>query len=279
MCFFWPPTEFFEFFCKVAIDNKKQHSLWFPFGLNSFLSCFSPLVHSLPPLHHPQSTTTHSRLLKIIRQRPQVHVLIPLGEKLGKKYHKYSLISSRNLLSIYPRHHLQDVEKKSYIDAVLCLMAKPSTMKYPGSQTRWDDLTYVHRVNTNIVHNVGGLLPWHRYYTYMHETMLREECGYQGYQPYWETVLDVGNILGSTILDPVTGFGGNGTGSDLCVSDGPFANVTLHLGPKYTNTDHCLSRNVNELVATQNCSQTNIDALFKLTTFETVWELFGNSIQ
>lgn len=106
-----------------------------------------------------------------------------------------------------------------------------------------------------------------------------EERGYQGYQPYCETVLDVGNNLGSKILDLVTGFGGNGTESDLCVADGLFANITLHLGPKYTNTDHCLSRNLNELVATQNCSQTNIDALFKLTTFETVWELFGNSIQ
>jgi tyrosinase len=181
-------------------------------------------------------------------------------------------------LSPPSRHRLSDHEKKSYIDATVCLMTKPATQGFPDCTTRWDELTYVHRVNTNIVHNVGALLPWHRYYTYLHEQLLRTECGYTGAQPYWETVLDVGDVLGSVILDPVTGFGGNGTGADLCVPDGPFANITLHLGPKYTATDHCISRNVDELVAVQNCSQTNIDALFNQTLFEDVYDLFGNTI-
>ncbi|ORY61246.1 uncharacterized protein BCR38DRAFT_30466 [Pseudomassariella vexata] len=175
-------------------------------------------------------------------------------------------------------HKLTNVEKKDYVDATLCLMSKPATMGWEGATTRWDELTYVHKVNTNIVHNVGGLLPWHRYYVYLHEQMLKTECGYKGAQPYWETVLDVGNILGSSVLDPVTGFGGNGTGADLCVSDGPLANITLHMGPKYTNTDHCLKRNVNELVAQQNCSQSNIDTLFTYSKFSDVYDLFGNTI-
>lgn len=177
------------------------------------------------------------------------------------------------------RHTLANPEKKAYIDAVLCLMAKPTTSGFDGSQSIWDDLTYVHRVNTNIIHNVGALLPWHRYCTYLHETLLRQECGYTGFQPYWETVRDVGHVINASILDPVTGFGCNGTSENLCVPDGPFSNVTLHLGPKYTNTDHCLSRNINELVPIQNCSQSNIDTLFTYSNFTAVYDLFGNSVQ
>jgi tyrosinase len=63
---------------------------------------------------------------------------------------------------------------------------------------------------------------------------------------YWEEALDTGNnsfqMGESPIFDTVYGFGGNGAGDDWCVQDGPFANMTNHLGPLYEISKTCLSR-------------------------------------
>lgn len=67
---------------------------------------------------------------------------------------------------------------------------------------------------------------------------------------WWDETRDAGNFMASPLLDLDTGFGGNGTGPDGCVTDGPFANTTLHIGPGYLNQDHCLSRKVNEFNST-----------------------------
>jgi tyrosinase len=121
-------------------------------------------------------------------------------------------------------------------------MALPATMGFPGAQTRWNDLMFAHVNSTNVVHDVGGFLPWHRMYSATHLYMIQTECNYNGVQPYWEELLDVNNLTASSIFDPITGFGDDGSGDDDSITDGPFANITLHLGPVYEATDHCLSR-------------------------------------
>ena len=57
---------------------------------------------------------------------------------------------------------------------------------------------------------------------------------------------DIGNLESSAVVDPDTGFGGNGVGEDHCIQDGPFAGYTNHLGPGYTYTDHCINRDFNQ---------------------------------
>lgn len=42
--------------------------------------------------------------------------------------------------------------------------------------------------------------------------------------------------------DDDTGFGGNGTEPDGCVTTGPFANRTEHIGPLEETTDYCFKR-------------------------------------
>ena len=54
------------------------------------------------------------------------------------------------------RHILTDSEKLAYIDAELCLMAKPSTSDLPGTQTRFDDLQAIHQNQSYAVHNVAS---------------------------------------------------------------------------------------------------------------------------
>ena len=91
-----------------------------------------------------------------------------------------------------------------------------------------------------------------------HEKLLRNECGYTGPYPYWDWTIDAdaNTVPTSPVWDPVTGFGGNGAntgnstkGFQKCVTNGPYANVTLHIGTSdiFSNEDipHCLVRDWN----------------------------------
>jgi hypothetical protein len=58
------------------------------------------------------------------------------------------------------RGDLTDNEKSSYINAVLCLIKKPSKLdqtKYPGAKTRYDDFVAVHMNQTLSIH---GTVPF-----------------------------------------------------------------------------------------------------------------------
>ena len=88
------------------------------------------------------------------------------------------------------------------------------------------------------------------------------------------------------VFDPVTGFGGDGVpgtyvlpqgieASELifpeefrgCVQDGPFANLTLRLGPGVHRTTHCLTRGIGN-VDSIYLNSTAIANATKSATFE-----------
>ncbi|KAK8008439.1 Di-copper centre-containing [Apiospora marii] len=146
---------------------------------------------------------------------------------------------------------LSDGEKKAYITAVQCLTSAPSKLdptKYPGAKTRFDDFVAVHINQTMTIHGTGNFLSWHRYYTWAYEQALRNECGYNGTQPYWNWARWTTDIETSPLFDgsdlSMSGNGekiahqglgvptGNGGG---CVQTGPFKKST-----EMTNTksDH-----------------------------------------
>jgi tyrosinase len=84
------------------------------------------------------------------------------------------------------RGDLTKKERKSYIDAVKCLQAKPARYPSdvaPGAKSRFDDYVATHINQTNTIHYTGNFLSWHRYYVWLYEQALRDECGYEGYQP------------------------------------------------------------------------------------------------
>ncbi|KAK9442113.1 uncharacterized protein VB005_03168 [Metarhizium brunneum] len=147
-------------------------------------------------------------------------------------------------------------ERLGYIGAVKKLMELPSRSapdQVPGARSLYDDFTATHMQFATAIHHSGLFLSWHRYFTHLYEVALRDEGGYKGAQPYWDwtqtwqdwrksTVLDgspysMGSngkaiphgpvndtALGSTrLISPGTGGG--------CIESGPFANLTIHLGP------------------------------------------------
>lgn len=172
-------------------------------------------------------------------------------------------------------------EKRSYLDAVECITARPPLtppFDDSGVRSRYDDLLYTHIRQTFSIHYVGHFLPWHRFLVAAYERMLRDECGYAGAQPYWDWTLDVagggssdngndsaeGAFVSSPVFDAVLGFGGNGpyvegdpadpfavpgrTGGG-CVLDGPFAgrDDLVHLGPadSVSYNPQCLRRDLS----------------------------------
>jgi tyrosinase len=154
---------------------------------------------------------------------------------------------------------LSKPERKQYIDAVLCFQkkqAKTPTSLVPGAKSRFDDWVATHINQTTTIHYSGTFLGWHRYFTWQYEQSLRNECGYKGYQPYWnwaktaESGLEKSPIFdgsdtsmsGNGEFIPGGGevnLGGNGlpdfflpagTGGG-CVKSGPFKDMKVNLGP------------------------------------------------
>ncbi|UKZ80146.1 hypothetical protein TrVFT333_007903 [Trichoderma virens FT-333] len=148
---------------------------------------------------------------------------------------------------------LTSAERTAYITAVKCLMNKPSTADpsfAPGARTRYDDFVAIHINQTLSIHGTGNFLTWHRYYTWAYENALRQECGYEGSQPYWNW-FDGSDFANSPVFDgSATSMGGDGafvahngavsgfnnifipSGSGGgCIQNGPFVNTTVNLGP------------------------------------------------
>ncbi|KAF4994639.1 hypothetical protein FGRMN_5636 [Fusarium graminum] len=157
---------------------------------------------------------------------------------------------------------LSGAEKKEYLRAAVCVRNLPNKQyKWAEAVTaRLDDLVYTHFSLNTEIHFVANFLPWHRWFLQLHESILRNECDYKGYQPYWDWTIDADkkDVPNSPIFDPETGFGGDGklTGSKVpgfgrCVVDGPFANtnLTLAMGWPDMNTPgnrlHCFTREFN----------------------------------
>lgn len=190
-------------------------------------------------------------------------------------------------------HTFSPSEKQSYLDAELCLMwQKPARTDHPTVVSLFDDLQATHSRQVWRVHGSGWFLPFHRYLMWAHEKLLRDECGYKGAQPYWDEPGEAGKFISSHNFDTKLGFGGNGNGADFtvsldesmfpfnftatakCITDGPFANYTLRVGPTdVRNEPHCLSRDINDEVSLGS-AQAEVDACMNKPTFAEAWPCF-----
>ncbi|ORY12827.1 hypothetical protein BCR34DRAFT_481904 [Clohesyomyces aquaticus] len=186
-------------------------------------------------------------------------------------------------------------QREEYIAAVLCLQSKPpkaDTAKYPGTLSRYDDFVLSHETLAFHLHSTPHLLPAHRLYIWAYEQALRNECGYKGYQPYWNWGRYADDPINSPLFNGnMSSMGGNGAPSNYsgvmthgfskpydmipsaggggCVTEGPFKNMVVSLGPiggvmpdtpknpradGFGSNPRCLRRDVNKFSAAATTS-------------------------
>ncbi|KAI5861017.1 Di-copper centre-containing protein [Durotheca rogersii] len=173
-----------------------------------------------------------------------------------------------------------ETAREEYISAVLCLQnlpAKAPKDKFPGARSRYDDFAH--------------LLPAHRYFIWVYETALRDECGYTGYQPYWNYDRYAADPINSPLFNGnASSMGGNGApseypgvrqmgfkppydiipsagGGGMVVSLGPLSTIVSDIPPNpqkdgLGSNPRCLRRDVNKYSA----SVTTADHAYKLIT-------------
>ncbi|CBF83990.1 hypothetical protein AN2799.2 [Aspergillus nidulans FGSC A4] len=127
--------------------------------------------------------------------------------------------------------HLTGPQHQAFLDALQCLMEKPAQSGLTATTSRFSDLQALHRGMTNtayadIIHHVNE--------------QLDADSGNMWQSPMWGA----------------DAFGGNGTGSDISVTDGRFANMTLHIGPGDEDTEYCLRRAWDNENAIANANST-----------------------
>ncbi|ETS74200.1 hypothetical protein PFICI_14066 [Pestalotiopsis fici W106-1] len=202
-----------------------------------------------------------------------------------------SSCTSENVLVRKEWATLTSEERLDYIDAVKCLMnAKPITpaSAAPGVRSRFDDFGALHVNKTSTIHWTSYFFTWHRYYTWLYESALRDECGYTGTQPYWDwsstdtisehPLFDGSDtsISGNGVATNHTSFiyiptpdiinitvtSGSGGG---CITSGPFVNFTVSLGPHGAPisdglqlNERCLTRDFREWYIQQYLSYDNV---------------------
>ncbi|XRM44260.1 hypothetical protein ABZX51_007407 [Aspergillus tubingensis] len=153
---------------------------------------------------------------------------------------------------------LDSSEQIAYLDAERCLWDLSAETHLSNVTNRYTDLVAVHQSLTDYVHGDGVFLPWHRYYVHTHETLLRKHCTTLARShTWWDERKDSGAFSNASIFSPstfssISGTPYNGIFADqkqshyVCVTDGYFAKTTLHIGFGMEETNHCLSRAVNE---------------------------------
>ncbi|CAG8979027.1 hypothetical protein HYALB_00011596 [Hymenoscyphus albidus] len=199
---------------------------------------------------------------------------------------------------------LSGPDRKAYTDAVLCLMAKPprtDNTLVPGAKSRFDDFVWVHMNQSLYIHATANFLTWHRYFLWAYEQALRNECGYQGYHPYWNWGRWAADPAKSPVFDGSEfSFSGNGVfqnhtmtmpppGIDPilpgegggCLASGPFKDSKVNLGPVVPTFNitkpgppevvgngtaynpRCIKRDISAAVAQRHSSDLNSTNLIK----------------
>ncbi|OAA60507.1 putative domain, di-copper centre [Niveomyces insectorum RCEF 264] len=163
---------------------------------------------------------------------------------------------------------LTEAQREEYVASVKCLMKLPpksDKTRFPGALSRFDDFVAYHMTHAMQLHDNLHLFGAHKYYVWEFEKALREECNYTGYQPYMNYDRYAEDPINSPLLNGnASSMGGNGKpdpsykgvpqpgrkpniiktgGGGGCVTEGPFSDMVVSLGPTQMATGSNLPKN------------------------------------
>jgi tyrosinase len=196
-------------------------------------------------------------------------------------------------------------QRLQYINAVKCLMDKPSVVPgVPATQSYYSDFAFLHINYARYTHFNGNFFGWHRHHVWLFEQALHG-CGFPKElgvpYMYWPMYGEHG-FENSTIFDESeTSLGGNGWPTPLrdgndrrvphgtgggCVMRGPFHDMVLNFQSFYDRyalpglpddwavpVKRCLDRDLNQWLLQNNLNQTIYDNTLRQPTLA----LFQNS--
>lgn len=124
-------------------------------------------------------------------------------------------------------------DRTAFVSAIKCLQDKPSGgSQFNGSHNRYEDLISVHRGMTVNIHQTAAFLVWHRYFVWVFEQILRDECGFNRAMPWWDETKHAGAFAASDVFTnqwfgnlPAITSNGQGT----CIESGVRFILTLPL--------------------------------------------------
>ncbi|KAI8055768.1 hypothetical protein BDF22DRAFT_672114 [Syncephalis plumigaleata] len=124
---------------------------------------------------------------------------------------------------------LSDSDRQSFFDAVKKMQAEKQPNKF-------DEFINYHITYSTRAHGVPAFLPWHREYLRRFDELIRS-YGSNVPLPYWDWASDSQAPETAPIFQ-ADWLGGNGKGSDRCVTDGQFSSYK----PYYPSPGGCFSR-------------------------------------
>ena len=168
----------------------------------------------------------------------------------------------------YEWRQYSDSDKSAFINAIKCLINKPSSGNFPPAQNRYEDLARVHQMYMPNIHQNAKFLIWHRYFLFTFQMVLRNECGFDRAFPWWDETRDAGRFSQSGLFTDQY-FGTLTTaqnGNPTCVTNGAFGGVTAHIGPGSSNTAHCISR-AGDASLTSQCNSNFVNTCNSRTSY------------
>lgn len=100
--------------------------------------------------------------------------------------HVYKSSSTLQHTDEVDRSDLTEAQRIEYTTAVKCLMKLPpksDRTRFPGALSRFDDFVAYHMTHAMQLHDNIHLFGAHKYFVWLFEEALRNECNYTGYQP------------------------------------------------------------------------------------------------
>ncbi|KAG6363595.1 hypothetical protein INS49_008696 [Diaporthe citri] len=225
---------------------------------------------------------------------------------LQKAHQRTTDFDPGNISVRKPWENLTSDERIAYTDALNCLMEKPAMTPSDvaaGARTRYDGFIVTHINQTLSIHSTANFLGWHRWFIWEMEQTPAQRTAEEGFANsemfdgsatslsgngvslnYTDSDVIIANngATAEVVLPHVTGGGG--------VTSGPFANMTVNLGPdgllvingsdssayEFNYNPRCFKRDLTDYALQRYANTSSVLSLLRdaedIWTFETVMQ-------